>query len=368
MLQTDLTTELVVLSGNEQGKRIPLAGRQHAGKDASCEIRVPSKSAESKHCLFITEGSTVRIRDLGSRSGIFINGKRKHGQVTLKDKDQIGIADHLFQVTIAEHSTSSGSPAAKEQKPVPPPEPVVAKNEAISAEATQTERPLPEQKPTELQRPEVSATGIQPKGVAKPSEPVPVDEQRTAEKKPQTVARKLVRDTAESKAGAIQTQTQESSPSAKEPRIKVACPSCGKTVSAPSRLKGKMGRCKRCGTSFPITDQPIAARSEESKEAARSSVVAFAIAGLLAVAVAYHSHAGIVAKPFNPRSHRLLKSGTVMPHSRIIGVQNACFLPPILLILQYQLSHSVYFPHCVRMFVAWVLPGATFPAWGTHLV
>ena len=82
-----LQAELKVIEGKQQGKSIPLSvkkfliGRRH-------------------HCVFTQDDYTLRLRDLGSTNGTFVNGERIQGQVVLNDGDRVQIGKLAFQVTI----------------------------------------------------------------------------------------------------------------------------------------------------------------------------------------------------------------------------------------------------------------------------
>jgi len=66
---------LVVICGPDLGRRIPLAAPTLTiGRDAGCEVVVPIDGISRRHCeLMQREG--VRLRDLGSTNGTWLNGR-----------------------------------------------------------------------------------------------------------------------------------------------------------------------------------------------------------------------------------------------------------------------------------------------------
>ena len=85
-----LKAELKVTGGTHAGKLIPLAkSRFLIGRGEDCQLRPASEQISRHHCVFSTDEFTVRLRDLGSTSGTFVNGEQLHGEVVLKDGDTI---------------------------------------------------------------------------------------------------------------------------------------------------------------------------------------------------------------------------------------------------------------------------------------
>ncbi|MCI0457981.1 MAG: FHA domain-containing protein [Gemmataceae bacterium] len=90
------------------------------GRDAGCDLRPPSDpmhlTISRYHCVFDIDPPAVRVRDLGSRNGTHVNGK-KIGQrdrnqsadpaempvlpaLTLHDGDEVQVGSLLFRVEI----------------------------------------------------------------------------------------------------------------------------------------------------------------------------------------------------------------------------------------------------------------------------
>jgi diguanylate cyclase (GGDEF)-like protein len=65
---------LVVIYGDELGKRIPLSGGTvEAGRSSSCQIPIDQESVSRKHARIWWTGSGFRVKDLGSTNGTYVN-------------------------------------------------------------------------------------------------------------------------------------------------------------------------------------------------------------------------------------------------------------------------------------------------------
>lgn len=116
------TITLNVIDGALKGERFSFSGSSRilVGRSSACEVRLPNDplhwDVSRRHCLITTRGRRVTIRDLGSRNGTYVNG-RKIGQRApwvsaegagdwvppphrLRDGDQIRVGETAFQVEV----------------------------------------------------------------------------------------------------------------------------------------------------------------------------------------------------------------------------------------------------------------------------
>jgi len=71
---SDHDAYLVVIYGDELGKRIPLGdGEVEAGRSSECQIPIDQESVSRRHARFWWTGSCYRVKDLGSTNGTFVN-------------------------------------------------------------------------------------------------------------------------------------------------------------------------------------------------------------------------------------------------------------------------------------------------------
>ncbi|MCK6520014.1 FHA domain-containing protein [Myxococcota bacterium] len=67
--------KLTVVRGPGEGLVFALQpGRQVAGREMSCAVRVPSTRVSRRHCAFLVQGRRCVVQDLDSSNGVLING------------------------------------------------------------------------------------------------------------------------------------------------------------------------------------------------------------------------------------------------------------------------------------------------------
>jgi predicted component of type VI protein secretion system len=105
---------LKVTEGKQAGTLIPLNRNKFLiGREEDCQLRPNSDLVSRHHCVFSTDDFTVRIRDLGSTNGTFVNNHRITGQVVLKQGDQVRIGKLAFEIQIRQDAPPV-APQAKE--------------------------------------------------------------------------------------------------------------------------------------------------------------------------------------------------------------------------------------------------------------
>lgn len=67
------------------------------GRRPSCDIRLEYPNVSSQHCEFRFENGYWRLRDLGSRNGVKVNGERTESK-WLQPGDEVLIAKHRFEI------------------------------------------------------------------------------------------------------------------------------------------------------------------------------------------------------------------------------------------------------------------------------
>ncbi len=93
--------ELQVVSGNCVGKRIRMDFRRFViGNERDCDLRPVSPLLSRHHCVFKRDEYAVRVRDLGSNSGTYVNGRRIHTEAILKPGDDVTVGDMTLHVVL----------------------------------------------------------------------------------------------------------------------------------------------------------------------------------------------------------------------------------------------------------------------------
>jgi hypothetical protein len=75
---------------------IPLSeGENVLGRDRECVVKVPSGLASRRHAAIVLSGERATLRDLGSRNGTLLRGRRVDRPEELNDGDEIRIGPAL---------------------------------------------------------------------------------------------------------------------------------------------------------------------------------------------------------------------------------------------------------------------------------
>lgn len=89
--------KLILVSPNGKARVIVLARNSVSiGRDPGNDLVLDSELVSRRHAVLLTDGPFVTIRDLGSRNGTHVNGRRIQTGV-LADRDVIEIGDCLLR-------------------------------------------------------------------------------------------------------------------------------------------------------------------------------------------------------------------------------------------------------------------------------
>lgn len=101
-----LQAELRVTSGKQSGSCISLPmGKFLVGREEDCHLRPNSDLVSRHHCVFTLDEYGLRLRDLGSTNGCFVNGEKIRGAVVLNAGDAVSIGKLDFQVLLGDPIT-----------------------------------------------------------------------------------------------------------------------------------------------------------------------------------------------------------------------------------------------------------------------
>ena len=104
------------------------------GRRGDCDLCIPLKTVSRRHCQFNQNKETIKIRDLGSRSGTFLNGKRID-EAAVKAGDYIRIGPLIFGLQINGRPENIVPPKPVKPKPAKPkPAPKAPKGKALAEE------------------------------------------------------------------------------------------------------------------------------------------------------------------------------------------------------------------------------------------
>lgn len=85
------------VTGAYFGKVIPLTSRLTIGRGSDCDLVIDEAEMSRHHAVIETTAAGIRLRDLGSANGTFVNGAWVHN-AELKIGDQIGFDRNRFLI------------------------------------------------------------------------------------------------------------------------------------------------------------------------------------------------------------------------------------------------------------------------------
>jgi predicted component of type VI protein secretion system len=95
-----MDARLKILTGPMSGQMIAMpAGKLIIGREDDCHLRSTSEFVSRHHCVLLLDEYTLRIRDLGSQNGTFVNGRRiGRGDLILLHGDAVSVGDLEFHI------------------------------------------------------------------------------------------------------------------------------------------------------------------------------------------------------------------------------------------------------------------------------
>jgi len=130
----DVKLVLFKKNGTQKAFELPstssVIGRRH-----DCDLWIALKQVSKRHCQLSVDNGSLKVRDLGSRNGTFINGKKVE-KVNAKPGDYLRVGPLTFLLQI------DGRPA----QIVPPPDDILAadvKSPAGAKKATSAKKAAP---------------------------------------------------------------------------------------------------------------------------------------------------------------------------------------------------------------------------------
>jgi predicted component of type VI protein secretion system len=131
-----MNANLVLLGKNGSNKAfalpkpVTILGRRH-----DCDLRIPLPIVSRRHCQLTSNGELLKLRDLGSRAGTFVNGKKIDAakDVSVKPGDYIAIGPLTFVCQVDGKPAKITPPPKKSASQAPKAKPKPQKAPAAAA-------------------------------------------------------------------------------------------------------------------------------------------------------------------------------------------------------------------------------------------
>ena len=111
-----MEAKLVVLEGKNKDQEIPLPETIFLiGRDSQCHLRPHCQLVSKLHCAIVPWAGKLRVRDLKSRNGTFLNDQPIYGEVVAIDGDRLRVGSILFTVRVCVGRSVPQVPPIKER-------------------------------------------------------------------------------------------------------------------------------------------------------------------------------------------------------------------------------------------------------------
>jgi hypothetical protein len=102
-----LNAVLKIIGGKQDGKLIPLPTKKFLiGREQDCHLRPSSDSVSRHRCVINIDDFGIRVRDLGSSNGTFLNGTRLVGTQAAKSGDNLKVGTLEFEIQFQENEAA----------------------------------------------------------------------------------------------------------------------------------------------------------------------------------------------------------------------------------------------------------------------
>lgn len=85
------------------------------GRSAECQLSLDDPLVSRRHAMLVVTESSLRVRDLGSRNGVLVNGVRIDGDRALADGDTLTIGAQVISLTRSRAPIQAGPAQRKER-------------------------------------------------------------------------------------------------------------------------------------------------------------------------------------------------------------------------------------------------------------
>ena len=95
---------MTALGGELKGKSFPIHGIVALGRSNKCDVCINDEYMSRRHAELSIKGGLLRIVDLDSSNGTFVNGKEITEAHPLQNYDQIRIGNTILTYVAAQNS------------------------------------------------------------------------------------------------------------------------------------------------------------------------------------------------------------------------------------------------------------------------
>jgi predicted component of type VI protein secretion system len=114
-----MLVNLVLFKIDGTQKAVPLPSTSSViGRRHDCDLQIALKEVSKRHCQITMDNSSLRVRDLGSTNGTFVNNERID-ETDVRAGDYIRIGPLTFQIQIDGDPEEASAPSYAEEPAAP---------------------------------------------------------------------------------------------------------------------------------------------------------------------------------------------------------------------------------------------------------
>jgi len=96
-----MDAKLVMFRPNGQRKDFPVINSPTViGRGENCDLRVPLLSVSRRHCELRVLGHAIKVKDLGSSNGTYVNNGRLTSEADLRAGDRLAVGPIVFTLQV----------------------------------------------------------------------------------------------------------------------------------------------------------------------------------------------------------------------------------------------------------------------------
>ncbi len=98
VLQGAARPALVIMTGKLLGKKYDLVKEENIiGRSSDCEIPIKEEDISRNHAKLVVVANRVKVSDMGSTNGTYVNRKKVDGEAVLENGDQLRCGNTVFK-------------------------------------------------------------------------------------------------------------------------------------------------------------------------------------------------------------------------------------------------------------------------------
>ncbi len=115
-----MNISLILLKKDGTKKVFPVCDKAAIlGRRPDCDLCIPLQVVSRRHCQLSQEGNALKVRDLSSSNGTFLNGRKVEDETDVKPGDNLQVGPLTFAIQIDGQPAKVSAPDIAMIQPTP---------------------------------------------------------------------------------------------------------------------------------------------------------------------------------------------------------------------------------------------------------